>query len=221
MDSFTDVFQAMILREFFLEPRLAQEFNAARVLSWLGRKLARPLAKVVAGKFGVPPQVVEIPARAIVGERFMTLPVRAAADILAWFKSADDNYRSCCHSALCYAVTGSHEWAFGALRKAASKRDDWARHHHIYGLIHGMTGTHERCLFELEKARSAEPHEDVRTRIAEATELCRAAQTALTQEVAAPGVLATLLSHLPEAIRLTVELIGTVRTDPGDKGGAT
>ena len=60
--------------------------------------------------------------RAITGGRFTALPVRSIADILATFKSPDDNYRSCCRSALRYAVTGSREWAFGALRVAASKQ---------------------------------------------------------------------------------------------------
>jgi hypothetical protein len=135
MEQPTDAFKAMILREFFLEPRLAEEFQAARVLSWAGDKLAWPLSKVVATKFGIPAKPVELAVRAITGERFTALPVRSASDILAWFKSPDDNYRSCCRSALCYAVTGSREWAFGALRVAASKHDDWARHRHLYGMI--------------------------------------------------------------------------------------
>ena len=40
MHQFTDAFKAMTLREFLLEPRLAEEFQAARFLSWLGGKLA-------------------------------------------------------------------------------------------------------------------------------------------------------------------------------------
>lgn len=109
MEQPTDAFKAMILREFFLEPQLAEEFQAARVLSGAGDKLAWPLSKVVAAKFGIPAKPVELAVRAITGERFTALPVRSASDILAWFKSADDNYRSCCRSALCYAVTGSRE----------------------------------------------------------------------------------------------------------------
>jgi WD40 repeat protein len=83
----TDAFKALLLREFLLEPGLAQEFQAARVLSWVGGKLARPLAEVVAAKFGIPPESVELAVRAITGERFTALPVRSIADILATFKT--------------------------------------------------------------------------------------------------------------------------------------
>jgi len=209
MTQFNDAFKAMTLREFFLEPRLADEFQAARFLSWLGGKLAWPLSKVVEAKLCVPAKAVEIAVRAITGERFTALPVRSASDILAAFKSADDNYRSCCRSALCYAVTGSREWAFGALRVAASKHDDWARHHHIYGLIHGDFSDFGKALLELERARVTEPHEDVRVRISEAVELCRAALSSPATK-AGTGLLGSLL---PEVVRLLLELIEVAERD--------
>jgi hypothetical protein len=157
MSEFTDAFKVMVLREFFLEPGPAEEFQAACFLSWLGGKSAWPMSKMAETKLGVPARAVEVAIRAITGERFTALPGRSASDILAAFRSPDDNYRSCCRSALCYAVTGSREWAFGALRVAASKRDDWARHHHLYGLIHGVSGDYDKALPELERGRAAEP----------------------------------------------------------------
>lgn len=208
VNSFSDTFKAMTLREFLLEPRLAEEFQAARFLSWLGGKLAWPLSQVVAAKTGVPAKAVEVAVRAITGERFTALPVRSVSDILAAFKSSDDNYRSCCRSALCYAVTGSHEWAFGALRAAAGKHDDWARHHHVYGLIHGIFGDFDKALPELERARAAEPMEDVRDRIGEAVGLCRAALASPPAAAGNERLLKKVLPSLPEVVRLLLELIG-------------
>src|SRR4051812_43001990 len=101
MAEHTDTFKAMTLREFLLEPGLAEEFQAARALSWVGGKLAWRLSKVVEARTGVPARMVETAVRAITGERLTALPVRSVADVLAAFRSADDNYRSCCRSALC------------------------------------------------------------------------------------------------------------------------
>jgi hypothetical protein len=154
----------------------------------------------------VPARAVEVATRAITGERFTALPVRSASDILAAFRSPDDNYRSCCRSTLCYAVTGSREWAFGALRVAASKRDDWARHH-LYGLIHGVSGDYNKALPELERARASEPMADVWARIGEAVELCQAARSSPSTGKTGAGPTSPP-PHLPEVVRLLLELIG-------------
>lgn len=124
------------------------------------------------------------------------------SDLLAGLRSGDDTYRSCCRSALCYAITGSREWAFGALRIAASKHDDWARHHHIYGLLHGAAGDYGRSLFEFGLALVAEPHAGVRSRIGEAMALARTAEA-----VPAAGAWASLWAALPEVVRLLGEML--------------
>src|SRR4051812_35094101 len=54
MNQFTEAFKAITLREFFLESRLPEEFQAARVFSWAGGKLAWPLSQLVEVKMGVP-----------------------------------------------------------------------------------------------------------------------------------------------------------------------
>ena len=171
MNHLANAFRAMALREFYREPRLADEFEAARWLAWLGGMAVRPAAKIVASTFGIPPILVEFTARRIMTEQVMALPVRMISDMLALWKSDTDNYQSCCRSALCYVVTNSNGFAFGVLRHAAWKNDDWGRHHHIYGLIHGIDGDYERAMFELGKALSPEPYQDVRQRIAEAITL--------------------------------------------------
>lgn len=122
-------------------------------------------------------------------------------------RSPDDIYRSACRSALCYAVTGSREWAFGSLRVAASKLEDGARHHHIYGLIHGSSGANGAAWFELEKARSAEPHTAVRTRIEEALTLCEAPPSARPEWDDFGDSLGHSQAVLNEAVRTLLELL--------------
>jgi hypothetical protein len=162
---------------------------------------------VAGAKPGVPARAVEVATRAITGERFAALPGRSGSDVRAAFRSPDDNSRSCCRSALCYAATGSRERAFGALRVAASKRDDWARHHHLFGLTHGVSGDYDEALPELERARAAEPMEDVRVRIGEAVELCQAARSSPSTGKTGAGP-TSLPPHLAEVVRLLLELIG-------------
>jgi hypothetical protein len=91
---------------------------------------------------------------------------------------------------------------------AASKHDDWARHHHIYGLIHGAFGDYDKALPELERAGAAEPMEDVRARIGEVIDLCRAAMPSPAVGSAGGGLIGKTVPLLPEVVRLLLELIG-------------
>jgi hypothetical protein len=213
IDQRSDAFRAMLVREFYMEPRLVDEFRAAWVMSLVARCIVRPASKVLAGKLGIRPYLIEKPIRAVMGEKHMALPVRVFSDWLASLKSADDNYRSCCRSALCYCINGSHEWAFGALQIAASKHDDWSRHHHIYGLIHGVEGNLERSGFELGLAEKAEPHDDVRRRIAEAIALGNTERYGVLSPLPAKKdfLCETAIDHLPDIIRLILEVMTEVR----------
>ncbi|MBD2772683.1 hypothetical protein [Iningainema tapete] len=173
----TDVFKSMILQEFLLEDRLRSEYNYAEVASWLGNLVKVP-ASVAVEQFLASGVLVFVNAgltqkaiAELVKVKNTTLVIRAVADVLASCKSDEDNYKSCCRSALCHAIQGSYDWAFGALRVAASKNDNWARHHHLYGLIHGAKGDNERALFELEKALAAEPYAEPRKRIEQARQV--------------------------------------------------
>ncbi len=211
----TDAFRAMLVREFYMEPGLAEEFKAGWWLSFMARRSVRPASKILAANLGIPPVLVEKPIRAVVGEKNRALPVRAFPDWLVRQKSDGDTYPSCCRTALCYAINGSHEWAFEALRIAASQHDDWSRHHHIYGLIHGAEGNNERALVELRLAERAEPYEDGRRRIADAI--------ALT-DVEGPDRLSplpskekssskTMIEQLPELIQLILKVMTEVRKE--------
>jgi hypothetical protein len=139
-----DAFQGLILREFLLEDGLRDEFNYVQVASRLGELVSQP-ASVAVERF-LSGSILSFVNAGLTQEAILhlvkisnaTLLIRAAADFLAFVKSDEDNYKSCCRSALCHAIQGLWEWAYGALRVAAHKNDNWARHHHIYGLIHGV-----------------------------------------------------------------------------------
>jgi hypothetical protein len=223
MATIADGFRALILREFYLEPRLPDEFKAASWINWFGNTVSKPASYIVAAKFGIPPQIVEKPVRFICGLQNATWVVRAFSDWLASLKSSRNNYESCCRSALCYAITNAPEWAFGALRKAASRNDSWARHHHIYGLIHGERGDFERAAFELGKALGVEPYQDVRARIEEAMHLVSLGSKYATEASGCEAVQGLACEELSETLQAILELIGQVRDDgPAshtDKGG--
>ena len=135
MSENTDAFQGLLLREFLLEDGLRDEFNYAEVVAWLGELLKEPASVAIeqflsGGILGfVNAGLTQHAIVRLVKVKNTTLLVRAAVDLLAFMKSAEDNYKSCCRSALCHAIQGSWDWAFGALRVAASKKDCWARHH--------------------------------------------------------------------------------------------
>src|SRR5436305_872568 len=101
MSSMADGFRGLILREFYLEPRLPEEFKAASFINWFGGAVSKPASYVVAAKFGIPPQLVEKPVKFICGLQNATLVVRAFSDWLASLASSRNNYESCCRSALC------------------------------------------------------------------------------------------------------------------------
>jgi len=111
----TDAFQGLFLREFLLEDGLREEFNYAQVASWLGELLSQPASVAVQHllsgsiltfvKAGLTRQAI----MHLVKVKNTTLLLRATADFLSLLKSADDNYRSCCRSALCHAIASSFQ----------------------------------------------------------------------------------------------------------------
>ena len=180
MSDSTDAFQGLLLREFLLEDELQDEFNYAEIVSWLGELLKEPASVAIehflsGGILGlVNAGLTKHAIVRVVKIKYTTLLVRAGADLLAFMKSEEDNYKSCCRSALCHAIQGSWEWSFGALSVAASKNDSWPRHHHIYGLIHGAKGDLEGAMSELNRALATEPFPETKQRISEAVELIAA-----------------------------------------------
>lgn len=174
-----DIFQALILREFLLEDNLQNEFNHAEIATYLGNLAGQPAALAVDRFLGggilsfVGAGMTKKAITHLVQVKHTILIARSLADILALWKSGEDNYHSCCRSALCHAVVGSWKWSFGALQYAANYNDSWARHHHIYGLIHGAQNHFDKAEEELQRAEAEEPIEDAKQRIKEALEFAR------------------------------------------------
>ncbi len=173
-------FQALILREFLLEDRLSGAFNYAAVASWLGELANAPSAVAVeyflsenVRRFldaGMTQQAIVD----IVQIKNSTLRLRSASELLAVTKSLEDNYDPCCRSALCHAVHGSWEWAFGAYEPPPQRKTTHGRGTIIsMELIHGARGAFEKAVQELERAAGSEPYPEPQRRIAEALELAR------------------------------------------------
>uniref|UniRef100_A0A0C1NMF9 Uncharacterized protein n=1 Tax=Tolypothrix bouteillei VB521301 TaxID=1479485 RepID=A0A0C1NMF9_9CYAN len=171
------LFQSLLLEEFFLESNLRQEFGVPEKLAELASRFSKPTAKILhllivsKANLPIPPDAIAEVIDWLTSQRHTTLIFRSIADVLATTRSAQDKYNSCCRSAICYAVVGSYDFAFGALRISASVNDSWARHHHIYGLIHAIENRKARAQCELEMAYACEPYSETKVRIARALEL--------------------------------------------------
>lgn len=166
-------FEAFLLREFLAEPELEREYDVAATAEAVGEALGVAHAEALerahdAARWDA---LVKAVASRGLGElvRFehTGLLFRSRADIVAALRSSHDAYATFCRHALCHALQGEHERAFGALRGAAARHEEWARHHHVYGLIHAVCGDVERARYELEFALQAEPVPAARTRIVE------------------------------------------------------
>ena len=165
--------QRMVYREFLAQRDLAAEAGLERLperlAGMLGGTPQQGLDALLESFFLEPltlPQLQELLAI-----RDMTLVSRTAAAVAAELKEPDVSYERAIRTALCYAVAGLDAHVFGALRAAAAKRDDWAHHHLIYGLMHGIAGNRERAVWELSMALQHEPYEDMRIRIRAAIDL--------------------------------------------------
>jgi hypothetical protein len=176
-DDSATIFAGLIFKELLLEPNLLNEFGIPGAITEFTKAFSQPistlLASFVKGKTGLP-----IPPRALqemiewLGKNKNTMiAARATADIIATVKSPYEKYNSCCRSAICHASISSYDNAFGALRVAASVNNDWSRHHHIYGLIHGAKNSLKEAEYELQCAFSVEPFFEARCRIEHALSL--------------------------------------------------
>ena len=168
-------FDELLLHEFLLEPELVDEFGIAEAMRKRvgsdGATLTMLSGNMV---FGEPISAVVLTVvQKQVSKLHNTATItRSVADILATLKSESDKYHSCCRSAICYGVVGKPSRAIKPLLVAASVNDNWARHHHNFGLIQGLENNLEEAQFELHLALEREPYEDARMRIQEAQRIC-------------------------------------------------
>ena len=163
----TEKLQRVIYREFLLEPGLHAEVGLEQLPARLAAPLRCPadeaLSRLTSTALLEGLSLEQL--RETLTIRDMAIVSRTAAGLAAELKEPAISYVECCRAALCYAVIGSHGHVFSALRAAASKHDDWARHHYLYGLILGVGGNTERACWELGIALQFEPYEEGRIRI--------------------------------------------------------
>jgi hypothetical protein len=167
IDPTIEKLQRVIYREFLLEPGLHAEAGLEQLPARLGALMRCPADEALSRLTSTPllEGVTVEQLREVMTIRDMAIVSRTAAALAAELKEPIVGYVDCCRSALCYAVIGSHGHVFSALRAAASKHDDWARHHYLYGLILGLGGSGERARWELGMALQLEPYEEGRVRI--------------------------------------------------------
>lgn len=177
----SDFFQAMLLREFLLDEPTTEDYDLTEVARRLGSLQGcaheEAIGRFLAGEIGpvVDSGLTRPVIQLLIQGKQAPLLVRLAGAVKKIMNPRAGDYQASCGLALGLAIRGESELAFEALRLAGSMHDDWARHHHIYGLIHGSEGNAARALFELNLAHDAEPFAATRGRIAEAIEVAREA----------------------------------------------
>lgn len=159
--------QRMLYREFLAEPNLYQDAGLERLPVQLGALLgcAPPDAiyRLAASTFV--DEVDERQLARMLRVQDMELVSRTAAAVATDLKHPDVSYERAIRTALCFAVSDLKAHAFAALRAAAVKKPEWARHHYLYGLLTGLMGNHVRAIRELNFALEREPYDDARQRI--------------------------------------------------------
>ncbi|HSI83329.1 MAG: tetratricopeptide repeat protein [Candidatus Methylacidiphilales bacterium] len=182
MNTTQSSFESLLLREYTLEPGLREEAKLPSRMAESARRVTEPILSaldVLMKKQATVPAPLnpgfQVPINALRGF-FMrasesdtaTVLSRFFADFSEGIRSSQRRYLSCCRTALIFAMQGKYEQAFASLRTASQVNDGWARHHHLYGLIHGVRGDLEKARFELGLAQTREPFPAARKRIEDA-----------------------------------------------------
>lgn len=131
-------FQGLLLEELLLEPNLRQEFNVPEKLANLAQRFSKKAASILHGLIvsktylPIPSEVIKEVVDFLFTQRHTNLVFRSISDGIGTVRSPQDKYNSCCRSAICHAVVGSYDFAFGALRIAASVNDCWATSSYLW-----------------------------------------------------------------------------------------
>ncbi len=167
-----ETLQRIFYREFLLEPRLYREVGLEdlprRLASLLDCSEDEALDRAVESPTLEPFTLEQL--QGLLAIRDMALVSRTAAALSAQLKASDVSYDACIRMALCYGVIGHVGHVFSALRAAASKQEEWARHHYLYGLLLGIQQSKDRACWEMGIALKYEPFEEGRARIQRACE---------------------------------------------------
>ena len=165
----------LLYREFLRVPRLYHRAGMPKLPESVASLINCPVERAL-DKLAADPLLSALDYETLVGlltVRDMTVIARTAADVATELRKQDVSYDDCCATALCFAVAGKYPHAYAALRCAASRDDDWAKHHLIYGLVLGLQGQHNRALWELGLALTREPYEEGRETIRLAMEVLK------------------------------------------------
>ena len=160
-------FERLIYREFLLEPELYLEAGLRDLPERLGELMGCPardaLDRIAQGIHLDAVDIERLRALLCIEDRELT--ESTPESVAQQLGGPEVSYDKCIRSALRYAVVGMRTHVFAALRAAAQKRDDWARHHFVYGLLHGLEDNRDRALWELNMALAREPYQEGRERI--------------------------------------------------------
>jgi len=167
-----ETLQRIFYREFLLEPKLYLEAGLEdlprRLASILDCSEEEALEKVARSPTLEAVSLEQLQTLLVI--RDMSLVSRTAAALSAGLKAPDVSYDRCIRVALCYGIIGHLGHVYSALRAAASKHEQWARHHYLYGLLLGIQNASDRACWELGIALKYEPFEEGKARIRRAYE---------------------------------------------------
>lgn len=165
--------QRLLYREFLAERDLYKEVGLERLPISLSALLGWPAHEVI-WRLAETTFVEELSLEQL-AKLFriqdMELVSKTAATVARELREEHVGYEQAIRVALAYAASAMHAHAFAALRAAARKKPQWARHHYLYGILAGLMGNHARAVRELERALEQEPYEDAKQRVRAAIEL--------------------------------------------------
>ena len=159
--------QRILYREFLGEPHLYRDVGLDQLPQALGELLGcgpdDGLMRAAASTFLDEFEIRTL--RRLFRIRDMDLVSRTAAAVSAELKEPQVSYDTAVRRALSYAVIDLKPHAYAALRAAARKKPEWARHHYLYGVLQAMSGDFPRAMRALDTALQREPYEDARQRV--------------------------------------------------------
>jgi hypothetical protein len=192
MEQAQDAFQALILREVLLADGLRADIDRAKLVDWLGERLAQPTTAVLdylvrlgtRGILSLPRALTKQAIVAFFRADGTLYAIRVTRGIVSRaFKEREHTAHSYCRTALCYAVQGKYDEAEPWLRSAEELVADLARPNYIRGLMLGAQGRLDAAEARLRESLGGRAKAETKARITEAID----AAAALLLPRASPG----------------------------------
>ncbi len=167
------LFQMLILRECHAQPTLRSQIRLAETIERIGKILATPaaialdnLARYTTGG-SLPSELTRDMIIRVTGKENVLGCARFLLGQVAKASSAEEAYRICWESALCYGLIGWHDNAYRALEGSYHFDPRWKRHHHALGLVRGMESDFDRAIDHMNIVYVHEPQVEIRNRVGE------------------------------------------------------